>query len=213
MRGDGMLGSHDQIFPLQSGAAMNIHRITFLALMLACASAANAQQAPSSPRPEARQFDFLIGQWELDVRPKADSLMAKIHGAPKLTGMWKAWRAFDGFGVDDEIRIIDTSGNPVALSHAMRAYSNADGGWLVANLDVYRGRVAESKGQWQGGEMVLNGKGTDPEGKPVLTRAHFSNITADGFRVQNDRSADNGATWDEAVLVIDAKRVGASATR
>lgn len=192
---------------------MNIFRTTILAAMLACASAANAQQAPTTPRPEAMQFDFLIGQWELEVHPKVDSLIAKIHGMPQLTGIWKAWRAFDGFGVDDEIRIIDTSGNPVALSHAMRAYSGAESGWLVASLDVYRGRVTESKGQWQGNEMVLNGKGTDPEGKPVLTRARFSKISVEGFHLQNDRSADNGATWDEGVLVIDAKRVAATAPR
>ena len=192
---------------------MNILRSTILALLITCATAADAQQAPTTPRAEAKQFDFLIGQWELEVHPKADSLMAKIHGAPQLTGIWKAWRAFDGFGIDDEIRIIDKSGNPVALSHAMRAYSGAESAWLVASLDVYRGRVAESKGQWQGEEMVVNGKGTDPEGKPVLTRARYSKITPDSFHLQNDRSADNGATWDEAVLVIDAKRVGATATR
>jgi hypothetical protein len=192
---------------------MNVLRNTVLALMIGCASAASAQQAPTTPRPEAKQFDFLIGQWELEVHPKTDSLMAKIHGAPQLTGIWKAWRAFDGFGVDDEIRIIDKSGNPVGFSHAMRAYSSAESGWLVVSLDVYRGRLTESKGQLQDADIVLNGKGTDPEGKPVLTRARYSKITADSFHLQNDRSADNGATWDEAVLVIDAKRVGAAATR
>jgi hypothetical protein len=192
---------------------MNILRSTILALMIGCAGFASAQQGPTAPRPEAKQFDFLIGQWELEVHPKADTLMAKIHGAPQLTGIWKAWRAFDGFGVDDEIRIIDKSGNPVGLSHAMRAYSSSESGWLVVSLDAYRGRIVESKGQLQGGEMVLSGKGTDPEGKPVLTRARYSQITADSFHLQNDRSADNGATWDEAVLVIDAKRVGAAATR
>lgn len=192
---------------------MNILRTTILALMIGCAGFASAQQGPTAPRPEAKQFDFLIGQWELEVHPKADTLMAKIHGAPQLTGIWKAWRAFDGFGVDDEIRIIDKSGNPVGLSHAMRAYSSSESGWLVVSLDAYRGRIVESKGQLQGGEMVLSGKGTDPEGKAVLTRARYSQITADSFHLQNDRSADNGATWDEAVLVIDAKRVGAAATR
>ena len=192
---------------------MNILRSTILALMIGWTSFASAQQAPATPRPEARQFDFLIGQWELEVHPKADGLMAKIHGAPQLTGIWKAWRAFDGFGVDDEVRIIDKSGNPVSLSHAMRAYSSAENAWLVVSLDAYRGRLSESKGQLQGSEMVLSGKSTDPEGKPVLTRARYSKITPDSFHLQNDRSADNGATWDEAVLVIDAKRVGAAATR
>jgi len=192
---------------------MKILRSTILAVLVACASAASAQQIPTTPRPEARQFDFLIGQWELEVHPKADSLMAKIHGAPQLTGIWKAWRAFDGFGVDDEVRVIDKFGNPVGFSHAIRASSSAESGWLVVSLDEYRGRIVESKGQLQGGEMVLSGKGTDPEGKPILTRARYSKITADSFHLQNDRSADNGATWDEAVLTIDAKRVGAAATR
>ncbi len=192
---------------------MNIVRSTILALMICGAGAASAQQAPTTPPAEARQFDFLIGQWELEVHPKADSLMAKIHGAPQLTGIWKAWRAFDGFGVDDETRIIDKSGNPVGLSHAMRAYSSAESSWLVVSLDAYRGRISESKGQLHGADIVLNGKGTDPEGKPVLTRTRYSKITADSFHLQNDRSADNGTTWDEAVLTIDAKRVGASATR
>jgi hypothetical protein len=63
---------------------MNILRSTILALMITCAGAASAQQAPATPRPEAKQFDFLIGHWELEVHPKADSLMAKIHGAPQL---------------------------------------------------------------------------------------------------------------------------------
>jgi hypothetical protein len=31
--------------------------------------------------------------------------------------------------------------------------------------------------------------------------------------MQQDRSSDNGQTWDEATLVIEAKRVAATATR
>ena len=172
-----------------------------------------AQRPPTSPPPEARQFDFLIGQWELDVHPKVNSLAAMIHGAPQLTGTWKAWRALDGFGIDDETRIVDSSGNPLSLSHAMRVYGGVEGHWTVTSIDVYRGRVAESSGQLQGSDIVLSGKGADPEGKPLLTRARFSAIKADSFHLQQDRSADDGATWDEGVLVIDARRVAATAPR
>src|SRR4051812_21554394 len=73
-----------------------------------------------TPAREAGQFDFLIGQWDLVVTPKANSLAAKIHGSPTFLGMWKAWRAVDGFGVEDELRIMDRSGNPSSLSHALR---------------------------------------------------------------------------------------------
>ena len=55
--------------------------------------------APSRIAPrDASQFDFFIGQWELVVKPAATTLAARIHGAPKLLGSWKAWRTLDGWG-------------------------------------------------------------------------------------------------------------------
>jgi len=205
--------------PHPIGAAVNLLRNVLICLLLACAMQATAQHSGGDPRPatsaapEARQFDFMIGQWELEVRPKISSIAAMIHGAPKLVGTWKAWRAFDGFGIDDEVRIVDASGNPVSLSHAMRVFSASESRWSATTLDVYRGRVAVSSGAMQGRDMVMNGSGTDAEGKPTLTRARYTDIAPDAFRVQQDRSSDNGQTWDEAVLVIAAKRVSASAPR
>ena len=198
---------------------MNRLRLLLVTFLLACATSAAAQHAPGPPRPatsaapEARQFDFMIGQWELEVAPKVSSLAAMIHGAPKLVGTLKAWRAFDGFGIDDEVRIVDASGNPMSLSHAMRVYSASESRWSATTMDVYRGRVAVSSGLLQGSDIVMNGSGTDSEGKPTLTRARYTDITPDAFRMQQDRSADNGQTWDEAVLVIVAKRVSATAPR
>ena len=91
-------------------------------LVLLCGAAAprvhaqsnNAAAAPSTTAPaEARQFDFLVGQWELEVKPKVNAMIAMFHGTPKLAGSWKAWRALDGFGIEDEVRIVDASGNPM----------------------------------------------------------------------------------------------------
>ena len=197
---------------------MNCLRLILITTLFACATSAAAQHAPdvrpaTSAAPQARQFDFLIGQWELEVRPKVSSLVAMIHGAPKLVGTWNAWRAFDGFGIDDEVRIVDASGNPISLSHAMRVYSASESRWSAATMDVYRGRVAISNGAMEGSDLVMNGSGTDPEGKPTLTRARYTDITPTEFRMQQDRSSDNGQTWDEAVLVIAAKRVSATAPR
>ena len=50
----------------------------------------------AAPR-EAKQFDFLLGQWEIVAEPHVSFLVATIHGQPKLPGIWKAWRALDGF--------------------------------------------------------------------------------------------------------------------
>jgi hypothetical protein len=203
------------------GIAMNRKLLLLLTLMLASPTALFAQHGggagaappPTSAPAEARQFDFLIGQWELEVKPKVNSLAAMIHGAPKLVGSWKAWRGFDGFGVEDELRVVDASGNPMSLNHALRVYDRNQNRWTIVGIDVYRARVSNSTAQWQTGEMQLDGTGIDSEGKPYLSRTRYSAITPDAFRMQQDRSSDNGQTWDEATLVIEAKRVTAGAPR
>jgi hypothetical protein len=126
-------------------------------------------------------------------------------------GTWKAQRAFEGLGIEDELRIVDASGNPISLNHSLRIYAKAEGHWKTSGLDAYRAHFSDASGQWQGGEMHMDGHGVDAEGKAYLSRTRYFNISADGFRMQQDRSIDNGQTWDEAILVIDAKRA-ASAT-
>ena len=174
--------------------------------------AAAAPPATTAPA-EASQFDFLIGEWELVVRPEARGLAARIHGAGRLAGTWKAWRALDGWGVEDELRIVDGSGNPLALSYTVRVFDATARHWSLSSLDVYRGRFTTASAEWRDGRMQLTGRGTDQEGRPYLSRTRFFDITRDGFRMQQDRSLDDGKTWTEAVLRIDAKRVAATAPR
>lgn len=166
----------------------------------------------AAPR-EATQFDFLIGQWELVVMPKVSGLAARIHGAPRLLGTWKAWKAFDGFGIEDELRIIDASGNPSSLSHTLRVFDPTARRWTMTALDVYRTRFSAATAEWGNGEMVSTHNSTDSEGKPMVVRSRFHAITAGSFRYQQDRSSDGGRTWNEGVLKIDAKRVAPAAPR
>jgi hypothetical protein len=162
---------------------------------------------------QEKQFDFLLGQWELDVRPKVSGIAAAIHGSPKLTGTWKAWRALDGLAIEDELRIVDASGNPISLSHAMRIYSKADRRWKASSLDGFRARFNESSGEAAGADLVMSSRGIDPDGKRVMNRARYTDIGPNGFRMLQDRSSDEGKTWDEAVLTIVAKRSGAAPPR
>src|SRR4051812_9903839 len=109
------------------------------AVLLGQHGAGGSARPALTPAKEAGQFDFLIGQWELVVTPKVNSLAAKIHGSPKFLGTWKAWRAVDGFGVEDELRIMDRSGNPSSLSQALRVYSANERKWIITGIDAYRG--------------------------------------------------------------------------
>jgi hypothetical protein len=188
-------------------------------LMLMHPIAAHAQHSGGAPGPatkaprEATQYDFLVGQWELTVTPKVSGLAARIHGVPKLHGSLRAWRALDGWGIEDEMRVVDQSGNPQALTHFVRIYDPAAKRWSIVAVDVYRQRLTQSTAQWDGTAMTSLGDGRDGEGRSYQTRTRISGITPTSFRYQQDRSYDSGKSWDEALLTIDARRVAASAQR
>jgi hypothetical protein len=193
---------------------MNLRPLT-LAMTLSLPIPGVAQHAPAAPAAatapaEAKQFDFLLGQWELEVHPKVSGLVALIHGTPRLVGTWRAWRAAPGPGIEDETRIVDASGNPISLSRAQRVYVAAEGLWNISGHDVTRGRTSDAKGRWQDGEMHVDSHFTDG-GAKILTHTRFYGITADAFHVQQDRSTDNGQTWEKGSLTIDAKRLAATA--
>jgi len=198
---------------MKSGYALALALL--LSPVVACAQhGTGTPEMPSTAAPtEAHQFDFLIGQWEVDVKPKVGGLSAMIHGAPKLVGSWKAWRSLDGFGIEDELRIADASGNPLSLNETLRVFDRSQNRWTIVGLDVYRAHVSNSTAQWNGTEMRVDGSGVDGEGKPYVSRVRYFAISADAFRMQQDRSLDNGQTWDEATLTIEARRVAAGAAR
>jgi hypothetical protein len=196
-------------------AARSLALLAAAAMPLAAAAQQHQPQQPATRPPrEASQYDFLVGHWKLTVSPKVSSLAARIHGVPKLRGSWKAWRALDGWGVVDELRIVDESGNPQGFTHFVRVYDATAKRWTIASLDVYRQQLARSTAQWQGSEMVTTSDvATDADGKSYVTRTRVTAITPTSFRYQQDRSYDAGKTWDEGRLVITAKRIAATAAR
>ena len=118
-----------------------------------------------------------------------------------------------GWGVEDEMRIIDGSGNPISLAHTLRIFDPTARAWTVATLDVYRARLTQGTGEWRDGEMQLTARGTDVEGRAYMSRTRYYDIKANGFKFQQDRSLDGGRNWTEGTLRIEAKRVAAVAPR
>lgn len=190
--------------------------ITILAAATAPAQQPGTAAAPRSPSTaprESEQFAFLVGQWEVTVTPKINSLAARIHGSPKYLGTWKAWRAFDRFGIEDELRIMDRSGNPYSLTHTLRFYDATQARWSLTSLDVYRSGFSNAVAELRGSELMVTSAGRDAEGKAYLQRARFFDITPTSFRYQADRSFDSQRTWETGVLRMEARRIAATAAR
>ena len=156
---------------------------------------------------EATQFDFLLGQWELDVKPKAVGLAQRIHGVPKLQGTWKATRAFEGWGIEDELRIADQGGTLRAYTKSMRVYDPATLRWNATSLDVFRSHITTGTAEFKDGSMTALSDGRDTDGKAYRGRVRYLDITASSFKYQQDRSYDGGKTWDDVTLTITARRV------
>jgi hypothetical protein len=198
---------------------MHVRGLSLIAVLALSPAAIRAQHGGDAasvttraPR-EASQYDFLVGQWELAVTPKVSGLVARIHGVPKLHGSWKGARALDGWGVEDELRITDESGNPILYTHFVRIYDAGAKHWIVSSVDVYRQRPSTSSAQWQNGEMLSLADGIDPDGKPYRSRTHITDISPTTFHYSQDISHDGGVTWELGHLVMDAKRMTGTASR
>ena len=185
--------------------------LAFVAVISAPSSAqhggAIALLSTTPPR-EASQFDFLVGEWALTSVQRYAGLAGMIHGGPKMTGTWKAHRAFDGYGIEDELRLAVESGNPVLFAAATRAFDADARHWIVSTLDVYRTRMSPSVAEWKDGKMVVTtaGDAAPAQKGAAMTRLRFFDITPSGFTAWQDRSSDGGKTWDEGRLRIQAKR-------
>jgi hypothetical protein len=204
---------------MRTRSLIAFNTVAALLVVAAVPAAARAQHAVAAsslvtkaPK-EASQYEFLLGAWSLTVKPQAVGLGQKIHGVPKLNGTWKAWRALDGWGVEDELRIVDASGNPLALSHFVRVYDAAAKHWVVSGIDAYHGKATTSTAEWKDGTMTSIADGTDGDGKPLLSRVRITGITLTAFKYTQDHSFDGGKTWEEGFLTIEAKRTAVTAER
>jgi hypothetical protein len=178
----------------------------FAALVVLLPLAALAQKPAADSA--ANGFDFMLGTWKLDVRVKVSGLAALIHGAPKLSGTLTVRRTPEG--MEDELAVVDASGNPRSTRRSRRVYDATSARWNITNIGAYHGREGSAQGRQEASEMRVDGSYAEG-GEKTLTRSRYFAITADAFRYTQDRSSDNGASWDEGVFAYDAKRIAAAA--
>jgi hypothetical protein len=144
------------------------------------------------PVAESKQFDFLIGDWNVDgTRYKED-------GTPLLEykALWNAVHLNGGRMVMDDFKALGPAGQPVSSFVTLRTYSEVTHRWEFVGLQALSpAMLSEWYGVAKDGEMLLDATTKTPAGDTVKTRIRFFNIAAESFSWESSMSMDQGKNW------------------
>jgi hypothetical protein len=169
-------------------------RLLTLSLMLASASAVfsnasgaqSAANAPATPapctRPEHRQFDFWVGEWDVAGRngsPAGTNRIRVVHGGCALQEEWRGAGGFTG----TSINAFDAS-----TGHWHQTWIGSDG--VLLQLD----------GGLKEGSMELTGTTPGANGASTMHRIRWTPLGGQPARVRQlwESSTDSGRTWSVA---------------
>jgi hypothetical protein len=134
---------------------------------------------PCRTLPEARQFDFWLGEW--DVHPTAN--MSVLAGYNKIT------RAAEGCLIVENW----TSAGPHA-GMSLNYYDPTTGKWNQKWVGSGQDITEFTDGVYADGMMRFKFTGRNPDGTTFQGRLTFTNM--DGkVRQHSERTSDNGNTW------------------
>ena len=151
------------------------------------------------PIPASRQFEFLIGDWDVDAKrlsPDGSILF-------RYRGTWAATYLNEGRMVMDDFKALAPDGRPISSYVTLRTYAEVSGRWEMSGLAALQPAGAlEWHGVWTGTEMVIDATGVDSSGRNIRTKIRFSNITRNGFVWESESSADDGKRWTRTASLV-----------
>ena len=134
--------------------------------------------------PEANQFDFWIGEWDL-------------YSADTITGSNKIYKVLDACTVQENFS------NPKNgyVGKSWSVYDPQSKLWQQTWVDN-QGRYIPLTGKFEVGKMTLTTPPRKlPNRKEITSRMIFFNITKDSFDWDWQASHDGGTTWKSSWLI------------
>ena len=140
-------------------------------------TAGNIPPAAADDDPRAAQFDFWVGSWDLTSG-------GKPAGTNTIT------REYDGAVIMERfVGSAETALNGMSVS----VFDKNTGKWRQTWVDN-QGGYLDFVGEFADGKMILSRR-TTLQGKDVVQRMVWFNITPDSFDWSWERSEDDGTTW------------------
>ena len=154
-----------------------------LPVLLLVASAGFSQTSKPFTEPEAKQFDFWVGDWNL-TWPGAKAGETD-HGTNSVRRVLDACVVEENFSGESAMHLRGRSFS-VYIARARQ--------WKQTWVDN-EGGYLDFTGAFADGKMVLSREALSPDGARFLQRMVFKNIAADEFDWNWENSKDDGKTW------------------
>ena len=153
--------------------------------------------------PAVHDFDFLFGRWQVRHRRLKHRLVGSDEWET-FDGTCHAWPVLGGAGnIDDNVLELP-GGTYRAVS--LRSFDPATDEWRIWWLDgrnpgqldpPVTGRFRDGVGTFLGEDMF--------DGRPILVRFTWSDISPTACRWAQAFSADDGATWETNWIMDDVR--------
>jgi len=166
--------------------------ILFMAGLVHGAETDYGQPHPKAP-PEAAQYNFLKGKWDIDIRWKKPSGETMDYKAT-FTCSWEV----AGTVFQQEWK------GPYLMGREFRTYNKKTGKWDGYNFYT-GGEWVPTESQFIDGKMIVHLKVNNQQGK-FINRETYFNIKNDSFEMKSERSYDDGKTWVEGAYVLKGTR-------
>lgn len=187
---------------------MRLTILIILAGLLAGAARPGALHAPAAPpctEPEARAFDFLIGEWKMHLRSKNQR---GEWGTPPVSRSVVV-PMLDGCALLDEWIHYNRAGEVTEKGFTVRTYDPNAKQWRLFWTDngVFQGRMQMWEGTFEDGVGTFIGGDAAPHPRGRTTsKIVFSDIGQDALHWEMFFTRDDGETWD-LVAVREYERV------
>ncbi|HEY3784068.1 MAG TPA: hypothetical protein VGL55_02180 [Steroidobacteraceae bacterium] len=161
-----------------------------------------AQSPPAAARDGQHDFDFEIGTWKTNLKRLVHPLTGS-HTWVQLEGTSVVRPIWNGRANLVELEVDGPTGHVEGLS--LRLYNPESHQWSLYFSNSRQGTLgAPTTGEFKNGRGELYDQETF-NGRMILVRNIWSNITADSCRFEQAFSDDGGKTWEVNWVAVDTR--------
>lgn len=161
-----------------------------------------AEQPAAEKRDGQHDFDFAIGTWNTQLK----RLVRPLSGSTtwvELKGTTVVRKVWDGRANLAELKV-DTADGPLHVL-SLRLYNPQSRQWSLNSANARTGTISvPTVGEFKNGRGEFYDQET-VEGRSILVRNVWSDITADSCRFEQSFSDDGGKTWEVNWIAVDTR--------